>query len=60
MIPEQLLVTGMAVCCYLVSDEKTRKGILIDPAGDHDGEFIFYLTFLRAEISPEGHRHDAP
>ena len=39
MIVEQILVTGMAVFCYLVADEKTREGVLIDPAGDHDRIF---------------------
>lgn len=36
MIIEQILVTHMAVFCYLVADEKTKEGILIDPAGDHE------------------------
>ena len=36
MIIEQMLVTGMAVFSYLVADEKTGEGILIDPAGDFD------------------------
>ena|GEM_PF-4272396 len=36
MIIEQILVTHMAVFCYLVADEKTREGVLIDPAGDHE------------------------
>lgn len=35
MIIEQMLVTHMAVFCYLIADEKTREGILIDPAGDY-------------------------
>jgi len=39
MILEQILVTGMVVFCYLVADEKTREGILIDPAGDYDRIF---------------------
>lgn len=34
MIIEQILVTGMAVFCYLVADKKTGEAILIDPAGD--------------------------
>jgi len=34
MIIEQVLVTNMAVFCYLVVDEKTKSGVLIDPAGD--------------------------
>lgn len=36
MIIEQILVTGMAVFCYLVVDESTGEAILIDPAGDFD------------------------
>ncbi|OHD64834.1 MAG: hypothetical protein A2176_10510 [Spirochaetes bacterium RBG_13_51_14] len=36
MIIEQILVTPMAVFCYLVADENVREGVLIDPAGDHD------------------------
>ncbi len=39
MILEQILVTSMAVFCYLVADEETREGILIDPAGDYDRIF---------------------
>ena len=29
----------MAVFCYLIGDEKTREGLLIDPAGDFDKIF---------------------
>jgi hydroxyacylglutathione hydrolase len=36
MIIEQVLVTGMAVFCYIIADEKTREAALIDPAGDFD------------------------
>ena len=36
MIIEQMLVTGMAVFCYLIADEKTKNAVLIDPAGDFD------------------------
>jgi hydroxyacylglutathione hydrolase len=36
MIIEQILVTHMAVFCYLVADRKGGEGVLIDPAGDHD------------------------
>jgi len=34
MIIEQILVTGMAVFCYLIVDESTKDAVLIDPAGD--------------------------
>ncbi|MCX7678688.1 MAG: MBL fold metallo-hydrolase [Spirochaetes bacterium] len=36
MILEQILVTHMAVFCYLIGDETTREAVLIDPAGDFD------------------------
>lgn len=39
MIVEQMLVTHMAVFCYLVADEKSLEGVLIDPAGDYDTIF---------------------
>lgn len=39
MIIEQILVTGMAVFCYIVADETTREAIVIDPAGDFDRIF---------------------
>ncbi len=39
MIVDQILVTGMAVFCYLVADEESRVGALIDPAGDFDRIF---------------------
>jgi hydroxyacylglutathione hydrolase len=33
---EQVIVGNMAVFCYLVYDEKSKEGILIDPAGNED------------------------
>ncbi len=39
MIIEQILVTGMAVFCYLVVDESTKDAVLIDPAGDYNSIF---------------------
>ena len=39
MIIEQILVTNMAVFCYLVADKPKGEGVLIDPAGDHDAIF---------------------
>jgi len=35
MIIEQILVTNMAVFCYLVADREGGEAVLIDPAGDH-------------------------
>ncbi len=34
MIIEQILVTNYAVFCYLIADENTHEGVLIDPAGE--------------------------
>lgn len=39
MIIEQILVTGMAVFCYLIVDETTKDAVLIDPAGDYNSIF---------------------
>lgn len=39
MIVEQILVTGMAVFCYLLVDETTKEAVLIDPAGDFNAIF---------------------
>ena len=39
MIIEQILVTGMAVFCYLIVDESTKDAVLIDPAGDYSSIF---------------------
>jgi len=36
MILEQILVTHMAVFCYLVGDHPGGKAVLIDPAGDYE------------------------
>ncbi len=39
MIIEQILVTHMAVFCYLIADPATGEGVLVDPAGDFDKIF---------------------
>ncbi|HPS58670.1 MAG TPA: MBL fold metallo-hydrolase [Spirochaetota bacterium] len=39
MIVEQILVTGMAVFCYLLVDETTKEAVLVDPAGDFNAIF---------------------
>lgn len=36
MLIRQMTVGSMAVCCYLVACEKTKKAMLIDPGGDED------------------------
>jgi len=40
MIIEQILVPTMSVFCYLVADESTGEGTLIDPAGNFDKIFM--------------------
>ncbi|TAL35272.1 MAG: MBL fold metallo-hydrolase [Spirochaetes bacterium] len=58
MILEQIEVTGMAVYCYLVGDEKTGKGALIDPAGDLDLVFKFVERHgLKIEYVINTHGH---
>jgi glyoxylase-like metal-dependent hydrolase (beta-lactamase superfamily II) len=42
---EQIPVGSMAVFCYLVYDEETKEGILIDPAGNEED----LLELLRAK-----------
>lgn len=39
MILEQIEVTMMSVFCYVLGDDSTREGLLIDPAGDLDRVF---------------------
>ncbi len=34
MILEQMVVGSMAVCCYILGCEKTRKAAVVDPGGD--------------------------
>ena len=36
MIIEQIIVGHMAVCCYLLGDEKTKDAVLIDPSSDFE------------------------
>jgi glyoxylase-like metal-dependent hydrolase (beta-lactamase superfamily II) len=36
MIIKQIIVGTMAVCCYIVACEKTKKAAVIDPGGDVD------------------------
>jgi glyoxylase-like metal-dependent hydrolase (beta-lactamase superfamily II) len=36
MIIKQIIVGSMAVCCYIVACEKTKKAAIIDPGGDED------------------------
>ncbi|BCL60545.1 MBL fold metallo-hydrolase [Desulfomarina profundi] len=33
---KQMIVGSMAVCCYIISCEKTKKAAIIDPGGDED------------------------
>lgn len=36
MLIKQMIVGSMAVCCYIVACEKTKKAAIIDPGGDED------------------------
>ena len=36
MIIRQKSVGSMAVCCYVLGCEETKKGVIIDPGGDED------------------------
>lgn len=55
---EQVIVGNMAVFCYLVYDEKSKEGILIDPAGNED-ELLQLLQqkgiALRYIVNTHGH-----
>ena len=36
MILKQIIVGSMAVCCYIVACEKTKKGAVVDPGGSEE------------------------
>ena len=58
MIIEQVLVTPMAVFCYLVADKKNGEGVLIDPAGDFEKIFAAvdkYSVRVKWVINTHGH-----
>ncbi len=58
MIIEQILVTSMAVYCYLVADEESGEGILIDPAGDYDRIFEVidkHCVTVKYVVNTHGH-----
>jgi len=58
MIIEQILVTGMAVFCYLIVDETTRDAVLIDPAGDYNSIFSKvdkHNAMIKYVINTHGH-----
>lgn len=58
MIIEQILVTGMAVFCYLIIDESTNDAVLIDPAGDYNSIFKQvekHKAKIRYVINTHGH-----
>ena len=58
MIIEQILVTNMAVFCYLLVDEVTKEAILIDPAGDYKKIFTRienHNAKIRYIVNTHGH-----
>ena len=46
MILQQIIVGSMAVCCYIVSCENTKKAAIIDPGGSEDD--------ILAEVAKQG------
>jgi len=55
---EQVLVGHMAVFCYVVYDEKSKEGILIDPAGNEQQLLLFLKEkgiTLRYIVNTHGH-----
>jgi hydroxyacylglutathione hydrolase len=55
---EQVLVGHMAVFCYVVYDEKSKEGILIDPAGNEQQLLEFLKEkgiTLRYIVNTHGH-----
>lgn len=58
MIIKQMIVGHMDVCCYIVGCPKTRKAVLIDPAGDEErvlkalGEFELEVQYV---VNTHGH-----
>ena len=55
---KQVPVGMMEVFCYLVYDEETREGILIDPAGNEDGLIRLLRdedVILRYIVNTHGH-----
>ena len=58
MIIEQILVTGMAVFCYLIVDETTKDAVLIDPAGDYNliyKQVEKHNSIIKYVINTHGH-----
>ncbi|MFH1217326.1 MAG: MBL fold metallo-hydrolase [Pseudomonadota bacterium] len=58
MLIKQMTVGSMAVCCYLVACEETRKGIVIDPGGD-EGKILAMIeqegVSLQYIVNTHGH-----
>lgn len=58
MIIEQIIIGRMAVFCYLIGDEKSGEGALIDPAGDPEKILTIakkYQLSVRWVINTHGH-----
>jgi glyoxylase-like metal-dependent hydrolase (beta-lactamase superfamily II) len=47
---ETLIVGPLQVCCYLVYDEETKEGVVIDP-GDSDPEILRRISTLNLKIT---------
>lgn len=49
MLIKQIIVGSMAVCCYIVACEKTKKAAVVDPGGD-EGKILAELGKMNVEL----------
>ena len=49
MLIKQIIVGSMAVCCYIVACEKTKKAAVIDPGGDEE-KILAELKKMNVEV----------
>ncbi len=49
MLIKQIIVGSMAVCCYIVACEKTKKAAVVDPGGD-EGKILAELGKMKVEL----------
>lgn len=49
MLIKQIIVGSMAVCCYIVACEKTKKAAVVDPGGD-EGKILAELGKMDVQL----------
>ncbi len=59
MIVKQMTVGSMAVCCYLVACEQTRKAVIIDPGGN-EKEILSLIAKENVELEYIVNTHGHP